>query len=104
MSPRLCALSVALSLARVVAASAETVDVKYKGPVDVSSFTCTPLPRSSFIRRVCYDTPKRYMILDLNGTHYEFCAVGPSDVADLIGASSAGRHFNTTIKGRFNCR
>jgi hypothetical protein len=33
----------------------ETVDVKYRGPVDLKAFDCRDITRSSFVQRVCYD-------------------------------------------------
>jgi hypothetical protein len=49
----LAALVVAFFL--VVEAHAETVNVKYRGPVDLRPFQCQDVTRSSLVRRVCYD-------------------------------------------------
>jgi hypothetical protein len=46
---RAVALFVLLFAAEV---RSETVDVKYRGPVDLKTFACTDTPRSSFIQRV----------------------------------------------------
>lgn len=51
-------------------ASAETVDVKYRGPVDLKTFACATVMRSSLVWRVCYDQREQYMIIDLRGTYY----------------------------------
>lgn len=83
-------------------ASSETVYVKYKGLVDLRSFTCTKTV-SSLVQRVCYNDSMRYMLLDLNGTYYHFCGVNNGIVNALLNADSKGRFFNATIKGRFNC-
>jgi hypothetical protein len=32
----------------------ETVDVKYRGSVDLKTFECRDTPRSSLVKRVCY--------------------------------------------------
>jgi hypothetical protein len=53
-----------------VGSRAETVEVKYRGPVDLSDFSCVSIERSSFIRRVRYDRANAYMIISLNGTYY----------------------------------
>jgi hypothetical protein len=53
-------------------AQAETVDVKYRGPVDLKSFTCTNTV-SSFVNRVCYDEDNSYMLILLRGTWYHYC-------------------------------
>jgi hypothetical protein len=50
--------------------AAETVDVRYRGQVDLAAFECHVITRSSFIRRVCYDSANKYMLIDLSGTFY----------------------------------
>ena len=53
--------------------TAEVVCVKYGPcPLDVSTFTCTDTPRSSFIRRVCYDAQKSFMVIKLKETWYPY--------------------------------
>ncbi|WP_249148666.1 hypothetical protein [Bradyrhizobium jicamae] len=52
-----------VSLASLIwtsASFAETVDVKYRGAVDLKPFVCTDSSRSSFIQRVCYDKAHSY--------------------------------------------
>lgn len=88
----------------VVAASAETVNVKYRGPVDLAPFKCLPIDRSSFIRRVCYDQKNSYMIVKLNDTYYHYCDINVATVNEFEAASSMGRFYNASIKGRFDCR
>ncbi|QND70748.1 KTSC domain-containing protein [Tardiphaga robiniae] len=87
----------------------ETVDVKYRGPVDLKTFDCRDTPRSSFIQRVCYDKPKAYMIINLRGTYYHYCEV-PYPIFDaLMAAPSMGQFYNVRIKGAgsdgtYDCR
>jgi hypothetical protein len=71
---RLLALVLA-TLAAVSVAHAETVDVKYRGPVPLDRFKCDPIERSSFIRRVCYDAPNAYMVILLKDTYYHYCGI-----------------------------
>jgi KTSC domain len=101
-------LRVALTLFLVIAvvdeSRSETVDVKYRGPVDLTPFKCSPIDRSSFIRRVCYDAAHSYMIVKLNETYYHYCDIDDATVEALKAASSMGRFFNATIKGHFDCR
>jgi len=85
-------------------ANAETVDVKYRGPVDTSHFQCESISRSSFVNRVCYDGSNQYMLIELSGTYYHYCGIDGGTVSELLGASSMGRFFNGYIKGRFDCR
>jgi hypothetical protein len=85
-------------------AQAETVNVKYRGPVDLKPFACEQVSRSSFIQRVCYDRREQYMVLNLSGTYYHYCEIDSTTVSALLGASSMGRYYNASIKGRFDCR
>ncbi len=85
-------------------ASAETVDVKYRGPVDLKTFACATVMRSSLVWRVCYDQREQYMIIDLQGTYYHYYEIDARTVWALLGASSMGRYYNSSIKGNFDCR
>jgi hypothetical protein len=98
-----------LAVLTATAASAETVNVKYRGPVDLKPFACTDTPRSSFIRRVCYDKAQSYMLIQLNATWYHYCEIPASTVSALLSADSAGRYYNANIKGSgsdgpYDCR
>lgn len=84
--------------------TSETVDVKYRGPVDLKYFSCSEIDRSSFIRRVCYDRANTYMVINLNGTYYHYCEIDGGTVDSLMAAESMGRFFNASIKGHFDCR
>jgi len=55
--------------------SAESVDVKYRGTVNLAPFSCTDAERSSFIKRVCYDKANQYMLIRLNGVYHHYCAI-----------------------------
>jgi hypothetical protein len=83
---------------------AETVQVKYRGEVDLKPFACTEVSRSSFIHRVCFDKANDYMLIDLAGTYYHYCEIDGGTVAALLSADSMGRFYNSMIKGRFDCR
>lgn len=87
---------------------AETVDVKYRGPVDLKPFTCTDT-KSSFVNRVCYDKANTYMLILLNKTWYHYCEIDVGTVSSLIKSDSVGRYYNANIKGTgkdgpFDCR
>ena len=93
-------LRVALTLLVVAVAGeswSETVDVKYRGPVDLTPFKCSPIDRSSFIRRVCYDAANSYMLVQLNETYYHYCDIGKSTVDAFNAAESMERFFNASI-------
>jgi hypothetical protein len=92
--------------------AAEEVCVKYHKCVSLSQFKCDDITRSSFIWRVCYAEPKRYMLIQLGRqkTYYHYCNVGPEVVAGFEGAPSMGRYYNANIRGTaqqhgpFDCR
>jgi KTSC domain-containing protein len=84
--------------------TAETVVVKYRGPVDLSPFACEWVTRSSVVKRLCYDAREKYVIVNLTGTYYHYCEVPPDLVAAWRQADSMGRFYNGRVKGRFDCR
>lgn len=98
------AISFALLLTTATVASAETVNVKYRGAVDLAPFACETVTRSSLVRRVCFDTANSYMLINLDGTWYHYCGIDAATVSALKSAGSMGRYYNANIKGRFDCR
>ena len=102
-------LSLALASAIICGSVvAETVEVKYHGPVDLKPFSCTDT-KSSFVNRVCYDKANTYMLILLNSTWYHYCEIDAGTVSSLIKADSVGRYYNSNIKGTgkdgpFDCR
>jgi KTSC domain len=107
MMPRIATALIVLFLAADV--RAETVDVKYRGPVDLRTFDCRDINRSSFIQRVCYDKAQSHMIISLRGTYYHYCELPPATYDTLMGAPSMGQFYNQNIKGSgsdgpYDCR
>ena len=66
------------------AATAETVQVEYHGPVALDAFACTDVNENSDVSRICYDKAKRYMVIRLKTTYYHYCAI---DAATVQGAA-----------------
>ncbi len=97
-------VSIALALIAIEAAQAESVFVKYRGPVDLAPFQCETVDRSSLVTRVCYDRKAQYMVIGLQGTYYHYYEIDSNTVAALRGADSMGRYYNSNIKGNFDCR
>jgi hypothetical protein len=87
-----------------VPGTAETVNVKYRGPVDLSPFSCEQITRSSLVKRLCYDRRERYVIVNLTGTYYHYCEVPPETVAAWQNSDSMGKFYNSQVKGNFDCR
>lgn len=101
-------IALAYVLIATTPALSETVQVKYRGPVDLKPFVCTDTV-SSFVNRVCYDKANSYMLILLKSTWYHYCEIDAATVSSLISASSVGRYYNANIKGsgtdgRFDCR
>lgn len=87
----------------------ETVDVKYRGPIDLALFDCTPDLDSSVVKRVCYNSQHAYMLIRLKNTWYHYCEIGQDTVDALLAAPSKGKFYNNSIRdsatgGRFGCR
>lgn len=85
------------------AASAETVFVKYKGKVNLDSFSCRNTD-SSLVHRICYDASQQYAVVNLKGTYYHYCAMPSGVVRNWLAASSIGKFYNANIKGNYDCR
>lgn len=87
----------------VTSASAETIDVKYYGKLDLAPLACTDITRSSFVNRTCY------MVVQLKSTYYPYCEVPAATYEAFLAAPSMGKYFNASIKGSgkdgpFDCR
>jgi len=81
----------------------EYVDVKYGNTVDISEYRDVDTSGSSFMRGGSYDAVDDYLILNLNGTNYNYCDVPEYIVDDLEDASSHGSYYNSNIKGQYDC-
>lgn len=108
-----CVAAVGLALILLAtasgSASAETVDVKYRGPVDLAKFECTGELDSSVVKRVCYNAEHSYMLIQLRQVWYHYCEIDQGTVSALLAAESKGRFYNASIKdsgtdGKFSCR
>ncbi|MDQ8035161.1 MAG: KTSC domain-containing protein [Bordetella sp.] len=90
-------------------ARAETVQVKYHGPVVLDAFSCTDVNEGSDVTRICYDGPQRYMVIRLRSTYYHYCEVDAATMQALQKAGSKRQFFETRIRGSgsdgpFDCR
>ena len=95
---------IACTLAFFVASApafAECVTVKYRDTAAcLDTFKCVETPQSSFVRKICYDAAKSYMLIKLNETWYHYCSVDPKSVDNLIkgtpidNKTSVGRYYN----------
>ncbi len=99
------AIALAISLAFVGTATAETVCPKYADKcVVVDAFACVATPQSSFVRGGCYDAAKQYLVLHLNAVWYHYCGVPKAVWDGFLAADSKGRFYDFTITNAFDCR
>jgi len=78
----------------------EAVEVRHRGAVDLVTFECRDINRSSLIQRVCYDQAQRYLIVGIRGNYEDFCELSPQAYAGFMTAPSMGRFFNDNIRAR----
>jgi hypothetical protein len=102
-------LAVGFPFVGTAQATAETIDVKYYGQLDLASFTCTDIARSSFINRACYDKAQRFMVVQLRSIYYPYCEMPAPIFEAFVAAVSMGEYYNSNIKGTgadgpFDCR
>jgi KTSC domain len=90
-------------------AMAETVEVKYHGPVSLEAFACADVREGSDVSRICYDAADRYMLIRLRSTYYHYCEIDAATVRALQTAGSKRQYFEAHIRGSgsdgpFDCR
>lgn len=81
----------------------QRISVVRRGEVDLTTYTCRKVNRSSFIFRVCHDDAKRIMIVGVRDRYYAYCGIERMAVDQFFAASSMGRHFNQEFRGRKEC-
>lgn len=82
---------------------AETVYVKYQGPVSLDRFSCSNMD-SSFVHRICYRAKSQYLIVLLDSTYYHYCKIPSPVVKQWRAAQSTGRFYLSNVKGNYDCR
>ncbi|MDY6826622.1 MAG: KTSC domain-containing protein [Bacillota bacterium] len=83
------------------------VTVKYRDTsVDIAApyFEYHDTTGSSFIRGAWYDQNNQYMVINLDGVYYHYCAMPYSVWMNFKRADSYGRFYNQYIKGQYDCR
>jgi hypothetical protein len=102
--------ALAMLLAQLASAPlvSETIDTGEHGHVDLATFECRDITRSTVLQRVCYDRARQDLVVAVKGDYERFCGVETETVERLLGAASMGWFFNRTIKrdvaGRYACR
>jgi hypothetical protein len=82
---------------------AETVYVKYRGSVDLGSFSCS-WTQDSLVNRLCYDQNEEYVLVQLKNTYYHYCEVPRSTVSNWLTSGSKRSYYYSNIKSRHDCR
>lgn len=83
------------------------VSVKYRpSAVNVGQPKYENLGRtdSSVVLDAWYSATDQYMVINLNGTNYHYCAFPSSAWRSLRTASSMGAHYHDSIRGNYDCR
>ena len=93
--------ALAVLLAQLVAAPivSETVETGERRFVDLGTFECRDITRSSILQRVCYDRARRHLIVAVKGSYDQYCDLPAETYGALMGAPSMGQFFNRNIRG-----
>ena len=78
---------------------AESIDVRYLGPVNLKPFICPDITRSSLIERVCYDEKNQHMVVRRNAVYDQYCDLPKGTVDAFLNAPSMGQYFKANIAG-----
>lgn len=102
--------TLALLLAQLATAPivSETVETGDRRPVDLATFECRDINRSTVLQRVCYDRARQDLVVAADGAYDRYCGVTADTVERLLGAPSMGQFFNRHIRreaagGRYDC-
>ena len=87
----------------------ETVEVRDRGMIDLATFECRDINRSSLVQRVCYDSAQRTLIVGIKGSYDDYCDLPQQTLDRFMTAPSMGQFFNANIRGsgpdtRYDCR
>ena len=83
-----------LATAPIVSETVETADHRL---VDLKTFECRDITRSTVLQRVCHDPAQQHLIVAANGAYDRYCGVMANTVERLLGAPSMGQFFNQNI-------
>jgi predicted phosphoribosyltransferase len=92
--------ALALLFAQLAAAPivSETVETGERHLVDLKTFECRDITRSTVLQRVCYDRAQQDLIVAVNGAYDRYCGVTADTVERLLDAPSMGQFFNQNMK------
>ena len=92
--------ALALLLAQLAATPivSETIETGEHRLVDLKTFECRDISRSTVLQRVCYDRAQQALVVAVDGAYDRYCGVPVETVERLLGAPSMGQFFNQNIK------
>lgn len=76
----------------------ETVEIGGRARIDLATYECRDIDRSTVLQRVCYDPGRGDLIVASHGAYERYCDVPAGTVEALMGAPSMGLFFNRTIR------
>jgi hypothetical protein len=87
----------------------ETVETGERQLIDLGTFECRDITRSTVLQRVCYDRARQDLVVAADGAYDRYCGVTADTVERLLGAPSMGQFFNQNIRretagSRYDCR
>lgn len=100
MVPEKLILLLAVALGNASFADADVVDATDAGPIDLASFVCTDITRSTMIARACYDETRRLAVLEVRSTYRQFCDMPKATYEALLDAPSIGQFYSQRIDGK----
>ena len=83
------------------------ITVKYRNSsVDLSApgFVRLDLSKGGDIGQAWWDSQNDYMVIELTGIFYHYCAFTAPDAEQFEATASADDHYRSTIKGTHDCR
>ncbi|MBR0705203.1 KTSC domain-containing protein [Bradyrhizobium liaoningense] len=102
--------ALAVLLAQLAAAPvvSETIEIGERHRVDLGTFECRDITRSTVLQRVCYDRARQDLVVVAGGAYDRYCGVTAETVDRLLGAPSMGQFFNQNIRratagSRYDC-
>lgn len=87
----------------------ETVDLGNNATIDLSTFECRDINRSTMIQRVCYSAGEHALLVAVRGSYQHYCGVPVETFDALMTAPSMGIFLNRVLRiagadGRYTCR
>ncbi len=92
--------TIAVLLSQLLSAPnvSETVEIGGRETIDLATFECRDINRSTVLQRVCYDRTRSDLIVAIGGNYHRYCNVSAATADDLLGAPSMGQFFDRNIR------